>query len=630
MGEASEFLKIQEEKLHEIERSLLGRVEEVLPVDHDVMTVTELLQVCRPLHTISLGLIHHEEEIRETGDDDIIPSLRETSKSDGTRISHLKTKVEAGKNDCASTCHEPELACEDSFGRLSIPNSCKTSQSQDSRYVHSFCCYREYVTVNSSFCTLFGRASTADSRDTVEESQLSQSMTFDLVEAWRSRQSMMSASSSELSPDGGAHASHEDDGLRINESAQLIFHSPVEKERFCFTLRHSTDEDSVVESLAPTIKGRGFFEKRALEQQKQKLYHELTDPRNHSNFSPCAPMSEVVVNDDVKKCSVHQDVTLDQSLMSDVLIESPNRSRLIGVGDESLLVTPVLARYRLEPDDSSIGVKVVPIKLRNHRTRAEALLQSNKDGHVQKKNESVSRMTGSQEGGEKRDGRSEKRHHHRIAGTLSPNVSVRTPFKVRNMGYEDTEFEQKFRGKFLPLNESESDPSNETPAQHDHRNVSPLNSKPFLDVLVPPERWIDFQGMNASAEASHRTSRRRQTADSAVKVDFLGGQESGIAIVAQNEYDSAPSVVRMQIGFDEVNGAIRALNSWFDIRSNDMEDDPRLDESDACRILRIPQRQGKILLMSLCHWRRMNMYTDEETKALYFLPNTKRIPRLTI
>lgn len=492
-------------------------------------------------------------------------------------------------------------------------------------------------TVNSPFCTILGRASTAVSRDTMEATRGSRSMTVDLVEAWRSRQSMMSASSSELSPDGGAHVSHEDDESRISESAQVVFNCPVEKERFSYldTLRHSTDEDSVVESLAPTIKGRGFFEKQALEQQKQKLYHELPDPRNESTFSLSAPVSVVVVNDDGKKYSVHQDVTLDQSLVSDVLIESPNRSRLIGVGDESLLVTPVLARYRLEPDDSSIGVRVVPIKLRNYRTRADTfgrvLLQSNKDAkhdNAHKKNESVSQ--GSQEGRVTRDGRSEKRHHYRIAETLSPNVSERTPFKVRNMGYEDTDFEQKFRGKFLPVNESETDPSNETPTQHDHRTVPPLNSEPLLDVLVPPGRRIDFQCMNASVESSHRTSRRRQTTDSAVKVDFLGGQESGIEIVAQNEYDAAPSVVRMQVGFDEVNGAIRALNAWVEIRSNDVEADPRLDESVACRVLRIPQRQGKILLMSLCHWRRMNVYTDEETKALYFLPNTKRIPRLTI
>jgi hypothetical protein len=117
------------------------------------------------------------------------------------------------------------------------------------------------------------------------------------------------------------------------------------------------DDESV--SLAPTVKGHGFFKKQALEQLVNSSEHPKRIHRNAQRVSD-APFCELVVNEHAPSYFPYNDITFDQSMMDDSP-PSPSQSRPVrDAGDESLLVTPVLARYRLEPDDSSIGIKIVP------------------------------------------------------------------------------------------------------------------------------------------------------------------------------------------------------------------------------------------------------------------------------
>lgn len=58
-GEAGEFLKSQQKRLHNIEKQLLSRIEDILPVESDLMTATELVQACQRLHSVNVGFAQH-------------------------------------------------------------------------------------------------------------------------------------------------------------------------------------------------------------------------------------------------------------------------------------------------------------------------------------------------------------------------------------------------------------------------------------------------------------------------------------------------------------------------------------------------------------------------------------------
>jgi hypothetical protein len=67
-SEAGDFLKTQQQRLCNIERHLLRRIEDILPVESDLMTATELVQVCQRLHIVNLGFARHLQSIHR-GDD---------------------------------------------------------------------------------------------------------------------------------------------------------------------------------------------------------------------------------------------------------------------------------------------------------------------------------------------------------------------------------------------------------------------------------------------------------------------------------------------------------------------------------------------------------------------------------
>lgn len=56
-------MKTQQRRLRTIEKHLLRRIEDILPADSDLMTATELVQVCQRLHTVNLGFAHHLQSI---------------------------------------------------------------------------------------------------------------------------------------------------------------------------------------------------------------------------------------------------------------------------------------------------------------------------------------------------------------------------------------------------------------------------------------------------------------------------------------------------------------------------------------------------------------------------------------
>lgn len=352
------------------------------------------------------------------------------------------------------------------------------------------------------------------------------------------------------------------------------------------------DDESV--SLAPTVKGHGFFKKQALEHLINSKGH---TKRTHKSAHPDAPIRELVVEEQVPICFPYNDITFDQSMMDDSP-PSPSQSRIRDAGDESLLVTPVLARYRLEPDDSSIGVKVVPTG-RHRLQHAHKVAKRSLQLPASQQPKSVCTKTRRpQENSLRVIPRPGKENNlPNIGEALSPNISVRTPIRKEAFAFVEDVFTAK-------------------EVKH------PPEGKRKHQLSYAKESHVDDLETFESKKGCKPLSGRRQTAD-------VDGVKHLIAAVSSEEYEAAPSVVKMQVGLDEVNDAVQMLNLWFSARSAS-KGGSCLNEKVASSVLDTSLRKGMILLMSLCHWRRMNMAMDDATGFMHFVPNEKVNSRFTM
>ena len=125
-------------------------------------------------------------------------------------------------------------------------------------------------------------------------------------------------------------------------------------------------DDDVITREGATVVGRGRQRLNVMNsgdanglilRPKGKGEEEIYEPSAHT-------VKEVIVDTSITPALLDRaNSTMDISAL-DMTLASPSRPGIKEGEDdtavESLLVTPVLDRYRLEPDDTSIGVKVVP------------------------------------------------------------------------------------------------------------------------------------------------------------------------------------------------------------------------------------------------------------------------------
>jgi hypothetical protein len=94
-------LKTQQKRLYSIERHLLKRIEDILPVESDLMTATELVQVCQRLHTVNLGFAQHLQSIarRANGDEGSTPETHMNICCDTTSDIDGRTSLNRSRAD---------------------------------------------------------------------------------------------------------------------------------------------------------------------------------------------------------------------------------------------------------------------------------------------------------------------------------------------------------------------------------------------------------------------------------------------------------------------------------------------------------------------------------------------------
>ena len=333
----------------------------------------------------------------------------------------------------------------------------------------------------------------------------------------------------------------------------------------------------------------------------------------------------------MEHCSFHESET----------IASPSHSRIMDQADllsvTSLLVTPILDRYRLEADDSSIGIKVVPNERGRHR-RNEVLVgqlglsrkpfseSSNTPGKdhktksfrktphpkkIRKPNlqsivESVSpRMSNDTEAIA-----NTQRPKSSSCRIIIPELPVATPTIRSHKERPDSNTRRRLSAEYestkVPPSTNPSTPQS-TPSIHASVSRTPLTAAWIARHMSSDANIMESMGME-------------EVSFTAKEIDFSSKDDnsvksSSIKFISMGEFKTAPRVVQMQVNISEVNTAAEILSQW--IIPNE-----RVKESDAYLFLPFPEKKSKSILMSLCHWRRMKIHVEPNGERTFSLLRT--------
>ena len=371
------------------------------------------------------------------------------------------------------------------------------------------------------------------------------------------------------------------------------------------------DENSMINKSAER-------KKRTTESSKMVL----DSPGVHS-------VREVVVNMTLSSVSPNN-LTMDNgSFHESEVVASPSHSRIMDQADlssvTSLLVTPILDRYRLEADDSSIGIKVVPNERGRHR-RNEILMgqhrlsrvpfseASNTPGKRHKtttfrktphpKKAGKSRLQPIVESESPRMSNDTEaianiqRPKSSSARIIIPELPVATPTNRGHKERPDSTTRRRLSAEYdiqkVPPSTTLSTPQS-NPSIHVSVSRTPLTAAWIARHMSSDANIMESMGME---EVSFTTK----------EIDFFSKDDnsvksSSIKLISVEEFEMAPRVVQMQVNISEVNTAAEILCQW--IIPNE-----RVKESDAYLFLPFPEKKSKSILMSLCHWRRMQIHVE--------------------
>jgi hypothetical protein len=593
LSQADVFLMQQKERLHDVERSLLNRIDDVLPSNNHVMTLTQMAQICQCFNSMNLDLFYRiKDRISVHHECDADPA---EFRAISDKVPTKETLLSAFSSfDLLGNDSQPYFECESPLTLHSLR--------------------KPHLKIDFP--------STSNVQDEVEVWRARMSLSYNQNDEWhhphvgevknhypgenmdsKSYHSVPSRSHKEVENINEVIQPSIHDtfiGEDVNESNMIENQASNDDSTF------SKDDDSV--SLATTVKGYGYFKKQTLTQQDRSidilskkqscegddsLFVEVTiDEANHTNRS----------------------ISCNTSVWD--FHHSPTKVIHTATGDESLLVTPVLARYCLEPDDSSIGVKVVPTG--RHRLQHENKTKNN--SHTLKKSDLLLPGLGNRRTGGKKN--------------LFPIDEVASPVFSTRLDHEHDQLSESSNNQQEHYFPSHGNSRNSSPyhtgnrktshkAFHDDRllkNNLVYAENTRLDLSERREFHSVKENFNISfstRQAIHRKSNQ-----------YAEGFKTYVNSVTQEEYDSAPAVIKMQVGIHEVNNAIKIINQWYSASSG-TRGKPQLNENVASKVFQTTPRKGKILLMSMCHWRRLNIAIDDSSGLMVFLLNDKVKTRLT-
>ena len=383
------------------------------------------------------------------------------------------------------------------------------------------------------------------------------------------------------------------------------------------------------------------------------FHHRLEESHAVHVTRPVACMQRPthIMVDSAAASPAHTNLTMDATMMN--MNDTMTSFNIAGDDDNSSTMTPILDRYRLDPDDNSIGVKVVPNQRGSHRASSQNYWKSEHRAtpmptvySIEKQEREQSTPSPTIYFNRKQDlstSFSSRRHEistpmssrrHEISTPMSLPAGLPGSVSARKK-YRKTPHPKKNLGRELD-EDSTQDEENRHPNQvrFPSRNVK----NPLPSITVPPLRIRSFEPRkNALPKTPSASSRatslpgyggRSQTpltdafaekhlsTSSPSKSDMPSRSHSGklIEMISVAEYEGAPRVVSMQVTRDEVNAAASALEDYF-FKAPDFETNEALEliEKQAYQVVGgESERKAKSILMSLCHWRRLLMYRDPQ------------------
>ncbi|EEC46341.1 predicted protein [Phaeodactylum tricornutum CCAP 1055/1] len=342
-----------------------------------------------------------------------------------------------------------------------------------------------------------------------------------------------------------------------------------------------------------------------------------------------------------------EDELLDHSATSDHLLDASFAST----------ETPILDRYRLDPDDEfPNGFKVVPNRRgQHHRKRSVGSSETpildryrlDPDDESPNGFRVVPNRRGQHHCGKGHDAsRKSLRNEGNHAAEESPTVSTRRGSSRR--AYRKTPFPTQKRTPLEPLIdenevlESDNDASFDKPQFPEGAGMTPR--RPSMNLSSSMRRWSSSPATEypasgyGSGRASLPTSLLYATAQLSTprppplatrtqstipplrpKASLSEHQSSRSAYlippIGDAEYNEAPRVVRMQVALNDVQLAVSALNEVLAVAQSRSPKSVRyIREEEAKSILEplgLDGRKSKSILMSLCHWRRLVMHREE-------------------
>ena len=342
-----------------------------------------------------------------------------------------------------------------------------------------------------------------------------------------------------------------------------------------------------------------------------------------------------IVVDNAMPSPAHTNITMDGTMMNDTMVSHS----VFCEDDNCSTVTPILDRYRLDPDDNSIGVKVVPNKRGRH-------------GHDNKYSEVPDALKG--KGSIPPTTQTKEirtpMNHTKLPGSVSARKKKnyrKTPYpdksSKRNSVLESDEninpnfsSESSCSSAFsLFSKDSESRDSFKVPPLRP-RSLEPKASQthktPTRSKAASLSSEAIFQPVSLTANLTNIMEKNVASNEKRIRsleMNFESGLTSStqdsmshtslkwIENITMAEYDRAPQVVKMQVTRDEVNIATSLLEKYLTKRS---AISLQFTEHEAHKILVGTFRSDqkiKSVLLSLCHWRRLLMSRDEQNAMIF-------------
>jgi hypothetical protein len=374
-------------------------------------------------------------------------------------------------------------------------------------------------------------------------------------------------------------------------------------------------------------------------------------PESYPAREPTVQRPTQIYVDTAAASPAHTNITMDMTMVNDTFAGMS----ILGDDDNSSTVTPILDRYRLDADDNSVGIKVVPNRRRTHTKKRESLgvpmtiretssenqpeFHTSPDGLRSPRGlpGSVSarkkqyRKTPFQKG-QVEDDSFEPQDENNNPNTQFGGKKYRTtPFPKKQLSLDDStcshdsnpgsgmNFDSTLQQQptssnsngfsIPPLRPRSLETANSAPMRPNHTRSASLPAKrnsrsPLSDAFI---------AKHLSSESKNRKS-RAQPDENNSQENSLERRVKRIERITMAEYEKAPNIVRMQVRRDEANDSLDALEDFLTAHIEENPATPAFTENQGYQVLRnvlSSDQKSKSVLMSLCHWRRLLMFRDQ-------------------